>query len=105
MLCGARDAGIHHRDTEAQRGTEEKHRNDLEVPLEARARRQLLRLHPAAFDQRYVMPARPGSLVAFRSETTHEVTPVTDLSYKSFGVRPVRFAIRASIFGPISSEA
>lgn len=29
------------------------------------------------FDQRYVMPSRPGSLVAFRSETTHEVTPVT----------------------------
>ncbi|MER9409217.1 2OG-Fe(II) oxygenase [Mesorhizobium sp. M0589] len=23
------------------------------------------------------MPALPGSLVAFRSETTHEVTPVT----------------------------
>ncbi|HEX8255690.1 MAG TPA: 2OG-Fe(II) oxygenase [Thermoanaerobaculia bacterium] len=28
------------------------------------------------FDKRYPLPARPGSLVAFRSETTHEVTPV-----------------------------
>jgi len=26
---------------------------------------------------RYQMPAEPGTLVAFRSETTHEVTPVT----------------------------
>ena len=26
---------------------------------------------------RYHMPAEPGTLVAFRSETTHEVTPVT----------------------------
>ena len=26
---------------------------------------------------RYQMPADPGTLVAFRSETTHEVTPVT----------------------------
>ena len=26
---------------------------------------------------RYEMPAEPGTLVAFRSETTHEVTPVT----------------------------
>ena len=26
---------------------------------------------------RYKMPAEPGTLVAFRSETTHEVTPVT----------------------------
>src|SRR5687767_15698976 len=36
-LCGARDAGIHHRDTEAQRGTEilgpSTHGNDLEAPL------------------------------------------------------------------------
>jgi len=30
------------------------------------------------FDQRHVVPARPGALVAFPSETTHEVTPVTD---------------------------
>lgn len=29
------------------------------------------------FDERYRVPAEPGSLVAFRSETTHEVTPVT----------------------------
>ncbi|MES0062264.1 2OG-Fe(II) oxygenase [Mesorhizobium sp. M0041] len=28
-------------------------------------------------DLRVAMPALPGSLVAFRSETTHEVTPVT----------------------------
>ncbi|HYO75207.1 MAG TPA: 2OG-Fe(II) oxygenase [Thermoanaerobaculia bacterium] len=28
------------------------------------------------FEERYPLPARPGSLVAFRSETTHEVTPV-----------------------------
>ncbi|ESY02723.1 2OG-Fe(II) oxygenase [Mesorhizobium sp. LNJC405B00] len=28
-------------------------------------------------DLRIAMPALPGSLVAFRSETTHEVTPVT----------------------------
>lgn len=28
-------------------------------------------------DKRYVIPASPGALVAFRSETTHEVTPVT----------------------------
>ena len=27
---------------------------------------------------RFVVPAAPGSLVAFRSETTHEVTPVTN---------------------------
>ena len=26
---------------------------------------------------RVAMPALPGSLIAFRSETTHEVTPVT----------------------------
>jgi SM-20-related protein len=29
------------------------------------------------FDGRQVVPAVPGALVAFRSETTHEVTPVT----------------------------
>lgn len=29
------------------------------------------------FDERHVVPAAPGALVAFRSETTHEVTPVT----------------------------
>jgi SM-20-related protein len=29
------------------------------------------------WEKRYVMPAHPGSLLAFRSETTHEVTPVT----------------------------
>jgi SM-20-related protein len=28
-------------------------------------------------DERQIVPAAPGSLVAFRSETTHEVTPVT----------------------------
>lgn len=28
-------------------------------------------------DGRYQFPAEPGTLVAFRSETTHEVTPVT----------------------------
>ncbi|MFD2053826.1 2OG-Fe(II) oxygenase [Mesorhizobium calcicola] len=28
-------------------------------------------------DLRVAMPALPGSLVAFRSETTHEVTPIT----------------------------
>ena len=29
------------------------------------------------WEKRYPMPAHPGTLVAFRSETTHEVTPVT----------------------------
>jgi SM-20-related protein len=29
------------------------------------------------FDQRYVVPATAGALIAFPSETTHEVTPVT----------------------------
>lgn len=29
------------------------------------------------WEKREVVPARPGSLVAFRPETTHEVTPVT----------------------------
>jgi SM-20-related protein len=29
------------------------------------------------WESRYVMPAQPGSLIAFRPETTHEVTPVT----------------------------
>jgi predicted 2-oxoglutarate/Fe(II)-dependent dioxygenase YbiX len=29
------------------------------------------------FDRRHVVPAEPGTLVAFPSETTHEVTPVT----------------------------
>lgn len=29
------------------------------------------------FRERYRVPAEPGMLVAFRSETTHEVTPVT----------------------------
>jgi SM-20-related protein len=29
------------------------------------------------FAERYRVPAEPGMLVAFRSETTHEVTPVT----------------------------
>lgn len=28
-------------------------------------------------DRRYSMPGEPGTLIAFRSETTHEVTPVT----------------------------
>ena len=27
---------------------------------------------------KFCMPAEPGTLIAFRSETTHEVTPVTD---------------------------
>jgi SM-20-related protein len=31
----------------------------------------------ANLSSRYQMPAEPGTLVAFRSETTHEVTPVT----------------------------
>jgi len=31
----------------------------------------------ANLSSRYQMPAKPGTLVAFRSETTHEVTPVT----------------------------
>lgn len=30
------------------------------------------------WEKRCVVPAAPGSLVAFRSETTHEVTPVTE---------------------------
>lgn len=30
------------------------------------------------YDQRQVVRATPGTLVAFRSETTHEVTPVTN---------------------------
>jgi SM-20-related protein len=30
------------------------------------------------FDRSYVVPATAGALVAFRSETTHEVKPVTD---------------------------
>ncbi len=29
------------------------------------------------FDQRQIIPAAAGTLVAFRSETTHEVTPIT----------------------------
>jgi predicted 2-oxoglutarate/Fe(II)-dependent dioxygenase YbiX len=29
------------------------------------------------FNARHIVPAEPGLLVAFRSETTHEVTPVT----------------------------
>ena len=29
------------------------------------------------WEERSVVPANPGSLIAFRSETTHEVTPVT----------------------------
>lgn len=29
------------------------------------------------WEDRHIVPAAPGSLVAFRSETTHEVTPVT----------------------------
>ncbi|WP_246696221.1 2OG-Fe(II) oxygenase [Mesorhizobium sp. SARCC-RB16n] len=33
--------------------------------------------HYSGPDLRIAMPALPGSLVAFRSETTHEVTPVT----------------------------
>jgi hypothetical protein len=32
-------------------------------------------------------------------------TGITDASYKSFGVKPVLFPIRASIFGPISSRS
>jgi SM-20-related protein len=31
----------------------------------------------ADWEKRYVVPPAPGSLIAFRSETTHEVTPVT----------------------------
>lgn len=30
------------------------------------------------FDRKLIAPATPGALFAFRSETTHEVTPVTD---------------------------
>ena len=30
------------------------------------------------WQKRYEVPATPGSLIAFRSETTHEVTPITD---------------------------
>ncbi len=30
------------------------------------------------FDKRHPVPSAPGSLIAFPSETTHEVTPLTD---------------------------